>query len=98
VEGYPTLQDVIRKLKEDKINEVTLVPLMVVAGDHAKNDMASDEEDSWKMILQNQGIKVNIYLHGLGEIPKFQEIYLDHIRDVIEDKYEGLGKTKKGGI
>ncbi|MCJ7691383.1 MAG: sirohydrochlorin cobaltochelatase [Clostridiaceae bacterium] len=98
VEGYPTLQDVIRKLKVDKVNEVTLVPLMVVAGEHAKNDMASDEEDSWKMVLQNQGIKVNVYLHGLGEIPKFQEIYLDHIRDVIEDKYEGLGKTKKGGI
>ncbi|MEK6265164.1 MAG: sirohydrochlorin cobaltochelatase [Clostridium sp.] len=98
VEGYPTLQDVIRKIVEDKINEVTLVPLMIVAGDHAKNDMASDEEDSWKTVLQNQGIKVNVYLHGLGEIPKFQEIYLDHIRDVIEDKYEGLGKTKKGGI
>lgn len=98
VEGYPTLQDVIRKLKEDKIKEVTLIPLMLVAGDHAKNDMASDEEDSWKMVLQNQGIKVNIYMHGLGEIPKFQEIYLEHIRDVIEEKYEGLGKTKKGGI
>ncbi|MBK5242647.1 sirohydrochlorin cobaltochelatase [Clostridium sp.] len=95
VEGYPTLQDVIRKLKKDKIKEITLMPLMLVAGDHAKNDMASDEKDSWKMVLRDNGFKVNIYLHGLGEIPKFQEIYLEHIRDVIEDRYEGLGKTKK---
>lgn len=95
VEGYPTLQDVIRKLKKDKIVEVTLIPLMLVAGDHAKNDMASDEKDSWKMVLQDNGIRVNIYLHGLGEIPKFQEIYLEHIRDIIESRYEGLGKNKK---
>jgi sirohydrochlorin cobaltochelatase len=95
VEGYPTLQDIIRRLNKDEIKEVTLMPLMLVAGDHAKNDMASDEEDSWKTVLQNQGIKVNIYLHGLGEITKFQDIYLDHIRDVIENRYEGLGKTKK---
>lgn len=98
VEGYPTLQNVIRRLNKDKIKEVTLIPLMLVAGDHAKNDMASDEKDSWKLVLQNQGIKVNIYLHGLGEVSNFQEIYLDHIRDVIENRYEGLGKTKKGGI
>ena len=98
VEGYPTLMDVIRWLKKDEIKEVTLMPLMIVAGDHAKNDMASDDEDSWKTLLQHQGIKVNIYLHGLGEIPKFQEIYIEHIRDVIEDRYKGLGKTKKGSM
>ncbi|MGH4051731.1 MAG: sirohydrochlorin cobaltochelatase [Clostridium sp.] len=98
VEGYPTLQNVIRRLNKDKIKEITLIPLMLVAGDHAKNDMTSDEKDSWKLVIQNQGIKVNIYLHGLGEVSKFQEIYLDHIRDAIENRYEGLGKTKKGGI
>jgi sirohydrochlorin cobaltochelatase len=98
VEGYPTLLDVIRRLKKDEVKEVTLMPLMLVAGDHAKNDMASDEEDSWKTILEEQDIKVNIHLHGLGEISKFQEIYLNHIRDVIENKYKGLGKTKKGGV
>ncbi len=98
VEGYPTLKDVIRKLKRNEIKEVTLMPLMLVAGDHASNDMASDEENSWKKILEHNGIKVNIYLHGLGEIPKFQEIYLKHIRDVIENRYVGLGKTKKGSI
>jgi len=98
VEGYPTLQDVIRRLNKDEIKEVTLIPLMLVAGNHVKNDMASDKENSWKNLLGKQGIKVNIYLHGLGEISKFQEIYLDHIRDVIENKYEGLGRTKKGII
>lgn len=98
VEGYPTLSDVIRRLKKDEIKEIILMPLMLVAGDHAKNDMASDDANSWKTVISRQGIKVNIYMHGLGEIPKFQEIYLDHIRDAIEDRYKGLGKTKKGNM
>lgn len=96
VEGYPIIDDVVRWLKKDGINEITLVPLMLVAGDHAKNDMAGDEEDSWKNILEGEGIKADICLRGLGEFKKFQDIYLQHIQDAIEGKYEGLGKTKKG--
>lgn len=96
VEGYPTIDDVVRWLKKDDIKEVTLVPLMLVSGDHAKNDMAGDEEDSWKNILEGEGIKADICLRGLGEFKKFQDIYLQHIQDAIEGKYEGLGKTKKG--
>ncbi|MCY6372180.1 sirohydrochlorin cobaltochelatase [Clostridium ganghwense] len=96
VEGYPTIYDVVRWIKKDKINKVTLVPLMLVAGDHAKNDMAGDDEDSWKNILKDEGIETDICLRGLGEFKKFQDIYLQHIKDAIEGKYEGLGRTKKG--
>lgn len=96
VEGYPTIETIIRRLKKDNVKEVVLVPLMLVAGDHAKNDMASDEEDSWKCILESNGINSEVYLHGLGEIEKFQDIYLNHIKDVIEDKYINLGETRKG--
>jgi sirohydrochlorin cobaltochelatase len=78
------LDNIIPKLKENNIEEVTLMPYMLVAGDHAKNDMASDEEDSWKTQLENEGFKVNIYLHGLGENKAYQEIYVQHVRDCIE--------------
>ena len=96
VEGYPTIDDVINWVNKNIIKEATLMPLMLVAGDHAKNDMASDEEDSWKSILESHGVKVNIYLHGLGEIEEFQEIYINHLIDAIEEKYTDTGKNKKG--
>jgi len=92
VEGYPDVDDVIRKLKADEINEVTLMPYMVVAGDHAQNDMAGDEEDSWKTILKKEGFTVNIYLHGLGENKEYQDIYIEHVKDAIEGNGEEINK------
>ena len=77
------------------IDEVTLAPLMVVAGDHAKNDMASDEEGSWKSMLEKEGIKVNIYLKGLGENERFNQLYINRIEDLINERYIGIGETKK---
>lgn len=96
VENYPTLDNVINKLKKDKVKDVILAPLLLVCGDHAKNDMAGDEEDSWKSILTSNGFNVEIHLHGLGEIEKFQDIYINHVKDAIDEKYKGVGKTKKG--
>jgi len=58
VEGYPELEQVIKKLKNRNIKTVDLLPFMLVAGDHAINDMASDEEDSWKTILEKEGFNV----------------------------------------
>lgn len=84
VEGYPMLQHIIPKLKMNNIKEITLMPFMLVAGDHAINDMASDEEDSWKNVLEKEGFKVNLYLHGLGENGAYQQIYVQHIRDCID--------------
>jgi len=86
---------IVEILKREGIDHVKLAPLMLVAGDHATNDMASDEEDSWKTILEEAGIKVDIYLHGLGEIEKFRHIYVNHVQDVIDNKYLHLGDTKK---
>lgn len=95
VEGYPNFYSVLKRMKKDNLKEVTLIPLMVVAGDHAKNDMASDEEDSWKSMLEREGIKAIPYLKGLGELDKFNQLYIDRINDVIENKYIGAGETKK---
>jgi sirohydrochlorin cobaltochelatase len=97
VEGYPTLERAVKYLKKRDTKEVTLMPFMIVAGDHAKNDMAGEDEDSWKSILEYDGFKVNIYLHGLGENVQVQNIFLQHIKDAVDDKYINLGKTKKGG-
>lgn len=83
VEGYPTINNVIRRLKKDNIKEVTLMPFMVVAGDHANNDMAGDENDSWKMVLKSEGFKVNTYIHGLGENEGIRKIYIEHVKDCI---------------
>ncbi|MFD3158431.1 sirohydrochlorin cobaltochelatase [Haloimpatiens sp. FM7330] len=84
VEGYPTVDNVVRRLKEKGIKEVTLMPFMLVAGDHANNDMAGDEKDSWKNVLKSNGFKVNTYIHGLGENEDIREIYIQHIKDSID--------------
>ena len=96
VEGYPNFEAVLKRLKRKNIDEVTLAPLMVVAGDHAKNDMASDEEGSWKSMLEKEWIKVNIYLKGLGENERFNQLYINRIEDLINERYIGIGETKKG--
>ncbi len=96
VEGYPTIKNVINTLKREKVNEVTLMPFMIVAGNHCNIDMASDEEDSWKQMFLREGFKVHIYMHGIGENPMIQDIFVKHARDAIGGKFKNIGKTKKG--
>jgi len=84
VEGWPSLETVIPKLKENKIKSVMLMPIMMVAGDHANNDMAGDEEDSHKSILMKEGFKVDTYLHGLGENEKIREAYVERANDAYD--------------
>lgn len=59
------------------------MPFMLVAGDHANNDMAGDEDDSAKTLLLKAGFKVETYVHGLGENPAVQDIYIEHVKDAI---------------
>ena len=95
VEGYPTANTALEKIQSKGIKKTKLVPLLVVAGDHVKNDMASDEQDSLKSILQREGIEVTLHMHGLGEVDKFNELYINRIYDSIEDRYLNAGRTKK---
>ena len=76
VEGWPSFENALEELKERKIKNVTLMPLMMVAGDHAINDMAGDEDDSYKSVLQKEGYKVDVYLHGLGENIAVQNLFV----------------------
>ncbi len=84
VEAEPSLQDVIDALKEKEYKKVVLQPMMVVAGDHANNDMAGDEEDSWKSVLTEEGYEVTCVLEGLGQNGKIQQIYVEHAKDAID--------------
>jgi len=85
VEGYPSLDDVIKKLKKQKVKKVILKPFMVVAGDHAKNDMAGDEPDSWKNMLKKEGVEVIPVIEGLGSNNDFAKIFLEHLKDAAKD-------------
>jgi len=85
VEGYPSLEDVVQGVVHSRVKRVVLKPFMVVAGDHARNDMAGDEKDSWKSVLKSKGIKVYPVIEGLGENPDIVSIYVSHIKDVAEE-------------
>ena len=80
VEGWPAIDDVIKDLKQGGLKKVYLMPLMSVAGDHARNDMVGPEENSWKSILEKQGIICEPVLKGLAEYQEFVDIWLDHLK------------------
>ncbi|MGI5939987.1 MAG: sirohydrochlorin cobaltochelatase [Thermoleophilia bacterium] len=84
VEGTPTLTDVVAAAKTGGYKRVVLEPLMVVSGDHANNDMAGDEEGSWKTTLEAEGFKVEVILEGLGQFNEIQDIYVQHVKDAIQ--------------
>ena len=80
VEGWPEIGDVIEDLKKRNINKGYLIPLMSVAGDHVRNDMVGPEENSWKSILEKEGIECVSVLRGLAEYQEFVDIWVDHLK------------------
>ena len=89
VEGEPeetACENVIEAVKEAGYTKVVLRPLMVVAGDHANNDMAGDDDDSWKSQFTASGYfdSVDTQISGLGRIEAIQQIYIDHTKDAID--------------
>ena len=85
VEGYPGFEQVLETLKGKGVKKVVIRAFMIVAGDHATNDMAGPEEDSWKSLLEKEGISVSPYLHGMGENDRVADIYVQHAADAAED-------------
>ncbi len=83
VEGQHTLTDILEEIRKSDYEKILLQPLLVVAGEHAMNDMAGDKEDSWKSLLEAEGYQVECRIRGLGEIPGIREIYVRHGRDII---------------
>ena len=84
VEAEPSLEDVLTAVQAGDYKKVVLEPLMIVAGDHANNDMAGDEEGSWKTEFENAGYEVTCILRGLGELPEIQQILVEHAQKAID--------------
>ena len=88
VEAAPTAEDLVKLVKEGGYEKVILRPMMIVAGDHANNDMAGDEEDSWKSIFTAAGFEVQCEVKGLGELTAVQDLLVAHAKDA-----KTLGET-----
>lgn len=85
VEAEPSLETVIAKVKEGgNYKRVVLQPLMVVCGDHGNNDMAGDNEDTWKTAFENEGFEVECVLRGLGENEEIRKLYVEHTKKAID--------------
>lgn len=78
VEGYPEVELVIDNVRKYECKKVVLMPFMVVAGDHAKNDMAGDDAESWRVMFEKAGFEVECILKGIGEFKGIKQIYLRH--------------------
>lgn len=87
VEGYPGFDDVLAALAQSGKQKVLLKPFMVVAGDHASNDMAGDEDDSWKVLLTAAGYDVTPQLRGLGSLDAWADLYVNHLRDAMSQTH-----------
>ena len=83
VEGSKTLEDIISILKAREIKLVRLRPFMLVAGDHAINDMASKDGDSWFNKLRAEGIEAEVELFGLGELGFIRTLFLEHLENIM---------------
>jgi sirohydrochlorin cobaltochelatase len=79
VEGYPEVDLIKELLLQKAIKKIYLMPFMSVAGDHAKNDMAGDEDDSWKSIFTKAGIQCVPILKGTAEYDVFVDMWVDHL-------------------
>lgn len=84
VEAEPSLDDVLAQVQEGEYTRVVLMPLMIVAGDHANNDMAGDEDGSWKTTFADAGYEVVTEVRGLGELEGIQQLLVQHAQEAID--------------
>lgn len=82
VEAYPTMESLLKMVHAYQPKKVVLAPFMIVAGDHAKNDMASNEPDSWYSQFKAEGYNVEPILKGLGEYPGIRKLFIEHLKAI----------------
>jgi len=85
VEGHPDFAELLGKLANSNCNKVLLKPLMVVAGDHASNDMAGESSDSWKSQLITAGYEVLPIMQGLGDNQGVRQLFINHLQDAAAE-------------
>jgi len=83
VEGFPTLDDVLVSLRQHQVRRVLLKPFLIVAGDHATNDLVGEDGDSWQSILTREGFEVRAEVKGLG--PQVASIFVAHVTDAAAE-------------
>ena len=83
VEFEPGIEPVLAAIRSKHPSKIWLTPLLVVAGDHALNDMSGDEEDSWKNQFSREGAEVTCIVKGLGEYPEVRQLYLEHAKAAV---------------
>ena len=93
VEAAPTLEDVLALVQAGAYERVVLQPMMIVAGDHANNDMAGDEEDSWKSVFEAAGYQVVCEIRGLGEIKAIQDLLVAHAQAAIDSRKDRVASS-----
>jgi len=86
VEGHPGIDDILGRLNHAETKKILLKPFMIVAGDHATNDMAGPEDDSWKSILTKEGYQADAVLIGLGSNPAFAQLFVERIADAAKER------------
>ena len=84
VEAYPSMQSLMKMIKAYAPKKVVLAPFMIVAGDHAKNDMAGDNPESWYSQFVQEGFQVETVLKGLGEYKGIRELFVKHVADTLQ--------------
>ena len=87
----------MERIRREKPKKVYLTPLMVVAGDHANNDMAGDDDDSHKSILQKEGFTVTPYIHGMGENAAVRRIFVERALESW-DALQNAEESRTGGM
>ena len=86
VESSPTFEDVVNALKKTRYKTLILTPFMIVAGDHANNDLAdADDPESWLSQFKKLGFKVETELTGLGEYPEVMQLFVKRVRDLMRE-------------
>ncbi len=97
VEATPSLDDVLAAVKKANAKKVVLLPLMIVAGDHANNDMAGDEEDSWKTAFEKAGYEVECVLKGMGQYEGIRNLIIKHASEAVAVKAPVMANQLKDG-
>ena len=80
VEAYPSMESIMKLVKDYAPSKVVLAPFMIVAGDHAKNDMAGDDPESWYSQFKEAGYEVEAVIKGLGEYPGIRKLLVNHLK------------------
>lgn len=86
VEAYPSLETLIKNVNAAGFTKVIITPFLVVAGEHAKNDMSGDDEDSWRNRFESSGFSVSCLVKGIGEYRGIRDMFAVHALDAILSK------------